>query len=132
MSVRRRRSLAVAAAVVVAVGVGLGVHAASAPRATTADAWRLVGTAPLSAREGAVVAPVGDSLVVFGGRRFFDCPANAACPFPGYRGDGAVYDIRARTWTRMAQAPHATPIGPWAVDGNMLLMLTEDTRHRVV
>lgn len=131
---RRRGMLAVAAAVLVVAGIGLAVHGASAPAVTSqgAGAWLPISTAPLSPREGAVVAQVGNALVVFGGRRFQPCPDNARCPFPGYRNDGAVYDAASRTWTPMATAPRDASSGPWAVDGSTLVLLTDGTTQRVV
>jgi hypothetical protein len=128
---RRRWGLVVAATALVAVGVGLVVHAATAPRATTAEDWRLVGRVPLSPREGAVVAAVGDSVVVYGGERYQECPAIAACPFPGYRRDGAVFDPHSNVWTAMAKAPRSVPTGPWAVDGHTLLVLTSHVPVRI-
>lgn len=131
---RRRRGIAVGVAVLVVVGMGLGVHAASSPSIKQAkgDGWRLIGTAPLSSRTDAAVAPVGKSLVVFGGTRFWNCPEGASCPFPGYRNDGAVYSQRSRTWSRMAKAPRNTFSGTWTVDGRTILFLTNQTRQRVV
>ncbi len=131
---RRRGVLAVAGAALVVAGIGLAVHGASAPPVTSqgAEAWLPISTAPLSPREGAVVAQVGNALVVFGGRRFQHCPDNARCPFPGYCNDGAVYDAPSRTWTAMATAPKDASSGPWAVDGSTLVLLTDGPTQRVV
>ncbi len=123
---RGHRGPAGAATVLALVAVGFGVRAALTPSVatTTADAWHLVGRAPLSPRTGAVVASVGDSVLVFGGERYLECPPGASCPYPGDRRDGAVYHPGSKTWTAMARAPRDVTNGPWVVEGQSLLMLT--------
>jgi hypothetical protein len=68
--------------------------------------WEQLPPAPLSGRVDAVVAAVGDTIIVAGGWSFL-CPFDADCALPGTPpyADGAAYDLNTREWRKIADAP---------------------------
>ncbi|MDN4162249.1 hypothetical protein [Nocardioides abyssi] len=82
----------------------------SAPSGAGAGAWERVGPAPLSPREGTVVAHVGDEVVLVGGHAGPPCPPTAACSYAqDPERDGAAYDLASGTWRRIPDAPRPVP-----------------------
>lgn len=71
-----------------------------------AGGWEQLPAPPLSGRTGALVAAVGDTIVVAGGWSFL-CPPGADCTFPEVPpfADGAAYDVDSGEWRRIADAP---------------------------
>jgi hypothetical protein len=68
--------------------------------------WEKLPAPPLSGRVAAVVASVGDTIVVVGGWDFL-CPPNADCSTSNATtyADGAAYDPSAGQWRAIAAAP---------------------------
>jgi hypothetical protein len=68
--------------------------------------WEQLPPPPLSGRVDPVVAAVGDTIIVAGGWSFV-CPFYADCALPGTPpyADGAAYDLNAREWRKIADAP---------------------------
>src|SRR5688572_4346126 len=82
--------------------------ATSAPTAVTSSSaeWEQLPEPPISGRVDALVASVGDSIVVAGGWNWL-CPPGADCSQPETPpyADGAAYDLNAGRWRRIADAP---------------------------
>jgi hypothetical protein len=88
------------------------------PRTVTQPgAWEQLPAPPLSGRVSALVAAVGDEIVVAGGWSWL-CPPGADCVAPSTPPyvDGAAYDVSSGQWRAIADAPrgiHAT-VKPWS------------------
>lgn len=65
-----------------------------------------VAPGPLSSRDGAVVAAVDRTVIVFGGESDL-CPPTADCALPNRPPfvDGAAYDVETDMWRAIADAP---------------------------
>ncbi|MFT4108710.1 hypothetical protein, partial [Propionicimonas sp.] len=105
---------AAAAAVLVALvvswqGIGPGpvpaLPAASPSATLPTDTWVATAASPLSPRQSSVAMWADGTFVVIGGVRSAPCPASADCGAPAFLRDGARYDPRADSWTRIADAP---------------------------
>ncbi len=137
---RRRRwapAVSVAAVLVVALAAvtvaGRLDRQSPAPPAgsSTPAAWTAMSPAPLSPRRSPnVIALDADRTLVLGGRADPACPPTASCiQGPPPLTDGAVYDLRSRAWTPIADAPE--PIGRTAtavLDGVVYVLATESGR----
>lgn len=86
--------------------------------------WTRLPDAPLSPRNGATVASVGNEVVVVGGTNGY-CQVLASCvPVVGRpRGvaDGAAFDITTRTWRSIAPSPvpFANGLPPAVLNGEL-------------
>jgi hypothetical protein len=79
---------------------------------TQPGTWQQLPAPPLSGRVSALVAAVGDAIVVAGGWSWL-CPPGADCVAPSTPPyiDGAAYDVSLGQWRAIADAPrgiHAT------------------------
>ncbi|MDN4174987.1 hypothetical protein QWY28_18635 [Nocardioides sp. SOB77] len=122
-----------------AVGCGEQERAEEPGRAAITGAWERAEDAPLSPREGAVLAHVGEEVVVVGGYAGEPCPPTADCAYEtAPERDGAAYDLDSGAWRRIQDAPR--PVPPWSsravvggdlhvlVDGRLLVWRSaEDT-----
>ncbi|MDD9942903.1 MAG: hypothetical protein OXU20_17820 [Myxococcales bacterium] len=78
-----------------------------------AGSWTKLPDPPLSGRTSALVASVGDALLIAGGWAFL-CPPGASCVLPSDPPltDGAAHDLRTGAWRPIADAP--SPLMPTA------------------
>ena len=74
--------------------------------APTGGAFTDLPDAPLTARNDAVLATVGDEVIVFGGDDY-TCPPTADCALPDRPpfNDDAAFNVAARTWRPIADVP---------------------------
>ena len=74
--------------------------------APTGGAFTDLPDAPLTARNDAVLATVGDEVIVFGGDDY-TCPPTADCALPDRPpfNDDAAFNVAARTWRPIADEP---------------------------
>lgn len=132
---RRRGPILVAAAAVVALIAGLVWAAAvrgpddevpaGPDRGGLPAEWVAVAPSPLSPRTNVVVAWTGAHVLVVGGDEALCPPPAALCGASG-RGftDGALYDPRTDTWTRIADAPAPITAGETATVPGTVYVLT--------
>lgn len=131
VSDRRRHWLpAVAAVVVVVLAVAVtalaglrGDRPSPSPPAGPVGSWEELPPGPLSARVRPIVAGWAGAVVIVGGRED-PCPPNAGCvrdPRETLR-DGAVYDVRSRTWRSLPPAPVPLDVFGSAVVGDVLYL----------
>lgn len=87
--------------------------------------WTKAPDAPLSGRVDALVATVGDTIVVSGGTDWL-CPPGARCARPRTppHADGAAYDLKAGRWRTIADAPAGFSSPSTAVVGHDVYALT--------
>jgi hypothetical protein len=87
--------------------------------------WAKFADSPLSARYAAHAVSIDDRLFVVGGTAAEPCPPNASCiePTEAPFVDGAVYDPREETWTKIADAPVSIGYGSSAVVGDKVYLL---------
>ncbi|GGO77755.1 flagellar biosynthetic protein FliO [Nocardioides deserti] len=111
----------------VLVGCGEREGEGRAPSGAGAGAWERVGRAPLSPREGAVVAHVGDEVVLVGGYAGQPCPPTADCAYAQEpERDGAAYDLASGTWRPIQDAPRPVlPSSSRVVVGEDLYVLVD-------
>jgi hypothetical protein len=88
-------------------------------------AWERLPDPPLGPREGAVAVPVGGRTLIVGGSDADPCPPNASCVAPAEPPlrDGAIFDPRSGTWSRIADAPIGISFASPAVVGDDLHLL---------
>ena len=95
------------------------------PPGRVGGTWERLPDPPLSPRESAVAVPAGGAVLVVGGSDADPCPPNADCAAPAapLLRDGALYDPRAGTWERIADAPVGVSFGSTAVVGGDVYLL---------
>ena len=90
----------------------------------SSSGWERLTDAPLSGRTSASVVGVGSEVYVFGGWEAL-CPPGADCSGPTEPpfADGAVLDLPAQQWRRIADAPFGFVHGSAAVlDGDIYVV----------
>ncbi|HXY45032.1 MAG TPA: hypothetical protein VEH29_12670, partial [Acidimicrobiales bacterium] len=70
------------------------------------DTWSAIPTAPLAARSGEATVWTGKQMIVWGGEAAYSTSYVVGDLYepPAYA-DGAAYNPRTRTWTRLSPAP---------------------------
>jgi hypothetical protein len=126
-------ALALAAVLAVLAGCGSATNTTGGRRGDGGHGagtgrWSRLPTAPLSARDGPVLAVVAGRLIVMGGYAGPACPPSADCAAAAEpERDGAAYDPVTRAWRPIADAPQGVP--EWsrsAVIGDRLYVLVDD------
>lgn len=121
-----RAAIVVLATGFAVAGCGSGTDSVIAEARTFG--WDALPSAPLSPRTNSAAAWMGKEALFFGGETDGFCPPNAACiKAPTMVADGAAYDLAARTWRRVADAPMplAGPTAP-AVLGEAVFLIAGD------
>lgn len=94
--------------------------------------WTLAAEAPLSPRHSALVATVGDEVLVLGGDSSRPCPPAASCVAPpdsALLRDGAAWSAADDAWRRLPDAPVVPHQSSVAVLGKTLYLLAQGQLH---